>query len=676
MILSLHRFAWPLIAMGVTAASMTPPPLYTYQRTNSEITQITIGAAPPDGPVISPRLFSNFLEHLGGTVYEGLWANVVYNPQFEADKQGRLVRWSLKAGAKWSRQGLAGRGLQLSEGSFASQPVYLPVHRQRAYRGGLWTMGKGLLTVALYRGAEGAPLVRQTLRVESTDWKRLPIALTVPEDSLKRAEAAELRLTADKGDLSLDMVEVFPSDHLDGVDPDVLERTKDLRIELLRWPGGNFVSGYHWREGVGPREKRPTIPNPAWGGLETHHFGTDEFLRFCRRIGAKPQISINAGNGTPEDAAAWVQYCNGSADTPMGRLRAANGHPKPYNVRVWEVGNELYGDWQIGHTDPAGNAARYMAFVHAMRKADPTIEIIATGKGDEYTGKGLKACDAWNEALLAAIRVDREQGGRIPEYLSLHPLVPLPGELGKHYSYEQIYDSVMAHPQWWSDTYVPRLKNQIESALSKEAKMQAAPTEWGIIVGGPEWLKYPNHDTQSGAVYAALYFHAMLRRADFVGLANVTALMHGGGIKRPNSVVYVDPMYYVERLYGTARPKRLLSTTVRGPGYDVPERGILPAVEGVPFLDVIAAQGPEGPMLFVINRDAGKARQAEIHFPAPVKDLRCETLSAAPQQGNSLEHPDTVHPRPSILRVNGTSCTATFFPCSVTILRWSEKKSR
>jgi alpha-N-arabinofuranosidase len=377
-------------------------------------------------------------------------------------------------------------------------------------------------------------------------------------------------------------------------------------------------------------------------------------------------MSINAGNGTPKEAAEWLEYCNGSSDTPMGRLRAKYGHPKPYNVRVWEIGNELYGDWQIGHTDPKGNAERFVRFRDAMLAVDATIEIISTGKGDEFTGGGLARTNEWNDALLKAAR---RGNGVKPRYLSLHPLVPLPGDLPKKYSYEEIYWSVMAHPQWWSDTYVPSLQRLIHAEFGPDAKLQLAPTEWGVIIGGPNWLRYPNHDAESGAVYAALFFHAMFRRGDMVGLSNVTALMHGGGIKRPNSVTYVDPMYYVEKLYAEARPERLIPIAVEGPGYDVPERDFLPAAKAVPYLDVLAGEDRQkSRYLFVVNRDMARSRSAHFTLDKAYSRALLQTLSGKPQQGNSLEKPETIKPASSTLPINGKTVEHSFPPCSVTII--------
>ncbi len=174
-------------------------------------------------------------------------------------------------------------------------------------------------------------------------------------------------------------LELLPADHVGGADPDVIRLLKASRLPILRWPGGNFVSGYHWEEGVGPIDARPTVPNYAWGAVETHRFGTDEFLAYCRVVGCEPMICINGGDGTPEEAARWVEYCNGAPSTPMGRLRTKHGYREPYGVRHWELGNELWGRWQYHWTTAAGYVDRYRRFAEAMRTADPSIELYACG---------------------------------------------------------------------------------------------------------------------------------------------------------------------------------------------------------------------------------------------------------------------------------------------------------
>ncbi|MBM3493570.1 MAG: hypothetical protein FJX72_04500 [Armatimonadetes bacterium] len=638
-----------------------------YRRTEGEVTRITVARAGKKAPRIDPRIFSNFLEHLGGSIYEALWANMIYNPQFEADREGHLARWEMEGGEWTASGGIQGRSVRLPEGAAVHQPVSLPTERQLRYRGRVWTRSVtsklAVVEVAVSRPGAAEPICSARVRVEGTGWEPRRFELRLTEGQVRRAEALELRISAVAGEADVDMAELFPADVRDGFDPEVVAIAKSIRIRLLRWPGGNFVSGYHWRNGIGERECRPTVPNPAWPGLETHHFGTDEFMAFCKRIGAEPLICVNAGDGTPEEAAAWVEYCNGGPNTPMGSLRAANGNPKPYNVRIWEIGNELYGSWQIGHTNAAGNAHRFVAIRKAMLAADPTIEIIATGKGDQFAGEGIAHDRAWNEAVLDAAR----DTGRPPDYISLHPLVPIPSGLGDSHSYEDIYLSAMAHPQWWSYSFVPDLRDLLESHGGTPAP-RAAVTEWGIIVGGPDWRSYPSHDAQSGAVYAALFLNAMLRCPDVVAISNTTALMHGGCIRKHRGVVHVMPMIHVQRMYGQARLERPAPVTVEGPGYDVPRRGILPEVADVPWVDVIACEGGGGLTVCMVNRDPDSERAVEIELPEDHASATCETLEAPPRSGNTVEHPERVAPRKLAVAVATNRATVALPPCSVSVV--------
>lgn len=659
-----------MFILGADAADAMPPQTaptaVVYRRTADEVTRVTVGRAGRDAQRVDQRIFSNFLEHLGGSIYEALWANVIYNPQFEPERDGQLARWRME-GSEWIGDGLEGRAIRMPEGASVSQTVYLPTHRQLRYRGSVWTRSYGsklaMVEVGLFHTGESAPVCSARVRVEGTSWEPRRFEMRVPEGAVQRGEGLELRIRSVSGEADVDMAEMFPADARDGLDPDVVTIARSLRMRLLRWPGGNFVSGYRWRSGIGPRDYRPTVPNPAWGGLETHHFGTDEFMEFCRRVGAAPHICVNAGDGTPDEAAAWVQYCNGSVDTPMGALRAANGHPKPYNVRVWEIGNELYGSWQIGHTDAAGNARRFVEFRKAMLAADSTIEIIATGKGDQFVGDGMAFDRDWNAAVLDAARAD----GAPPQYLSLHPLLPLPSGLGASHSYDEVYLSAMAHPHWWSEAFVADLRKLLTSH-GGDPRPRAAVTEWGIIFGGQGWLDHANHDSQSGAVYAALFLNAMLRSADTVAIGNATALMHGGCIRKRHGIVYVMPMIHAKRLYGQARLEKLAPVTVTGLGYDVPQRGLMPEVRDVPWVDVVAAEGGGSVTVCAVNRDPKNARRVEITAPRKVSSVAAETLAAGPRETNSAEQPDRVSTRRLDVLSEGNVIIGELPPCSVSII--------
>lgn len=185
---------------------------------------------------------------------------------------------------------------------------------------------------------------------------------------------------------------------------DALAAARGLRPTLLRWPGGNFASGYHWRDGIGPVEERPLRRDLAWAALEPNRFGTEEFLDYCRRLGAAPYLNLNASTGTIDEAVAWLEYCNATDDLPEARLRRDGPHPDPHDVLVWGIGNENYGWWQHGHSTAAEYAAVAREWGKLLRWADTRIQVVAVGTSED---------PAWNWTVLS-------EAGRFVDYLSLH----------------------------------------------------------------------------------------------------------------------------------------------------------------------------------------------------------------------------------------------------------------
>src|SRR5262249_20481909 len=261
-----------------------------------------------------------------------------------------------------------------------------PLRRGVEYHGSLWLESggyQGKVVMALESEDEGQPPYAEASRdVERPGWKRYDFRLRADRED-RHARLAILFLG--RGRLWLDQVSLLPGDAVDGVRRDVFDRARELHPAFLRWPGGNVAQDYHWRWGVGPRDRRITWTNLSWRNEpEPSDFGTDEYLRLCHRLGAQPAITVNVeGRGaTVEEAAAWVEYCNGPASSKYGAMRAADGHPEPYGVHFWELGNEIWGSWVRGHSDAetyARNVVRYQA---AMRAVDPTIRLIAVGDND------------------------------------------------------------------------------------------------------------------------------------------------------------------------------------------------------------------------------------------------------------------------------------------------------
>ncbi|KAF9466681.1 glycoside hydrolase family 51 protein [Collybia nuda] len=161
---------------------------------------------------------------------------------------------------------------------------------------------------------------------------------------------------------------------------DVLDALRELKIPLVRYPGGNFVSSYRWQDGIGPKELRPRRPELAWLSEESNQFGTDEFISWCRTLGTEPFICLNMGTGTLEDALAWVEYCNSSSNTYYANLRRKNGHAEPYAVKYWALGNEVWGPWQVGQMESQDYAKKAFQWAKALKLLDPNINLISCGE--------------------------------------------------------------------------------------------------------------------------------------------------------------------------------------------------------------------------------------------------------------------------------------------------------
>jgi alpha-N-arabinofuranosidase len=185
------------------------------------------------------------------------------------------------------------------------------------------------------------------------------------------------------GTFHVGVASLMPADNVSGFKAATIRWLKELGIEIARWPGGNFVSAYDWRDGIGDRDRRPPRRELAWNGLESNDMGVDDFMTLCRLVGATPYLAVNSGLGDAHSAAEEVEYVNGAVTTRLGGQRAANGHSAPYGVKIWGIGNEMYGPWQWGHMSIRQYPEKHDLMVQAMRKVDPTIKVIASGATPE-----------------------------------------------------------------------------------------------------------------------------------------------------------------------------------------------------------------------------------------------------------------------------------------------------
>jgi alpha-N-arabinofuranosidase len=255
------------------------------------------------------------------------------------------------------------------------------------------------VTVAFFVDDVNTTVQTETFNNLAAEYKSFPLKFTAPATGKARLEIS----AQGTGTFEIGTISLMPADNVDGWRADTLALLKQLNAPIYRWPGGNFVSGYNWRDGVGvDRDKRPPRKNPAWKGVEPNDVGIHEYMDLMQKIGAEPYVSVNTGLGTVEDVAKEIEYCNGSTDTPMGQLRAANGHPEPYNVKWWAVGNEMFGNWQLGNMPLAQYVQKHNQVAQAMWAVDKNAKLVAVGSIDtpNWDSTMFQVCSA-NMTLLS-----------------------------------------------------------------------------------------------------------------------------------------------------------------------------------------------------------------------------------------------------------------------------------
>ena len=615
--------------------------------------QVSIGGPAPDAPALNRLLFGKFTEHLGRNVYGGAWAQLVENPEFAPatawPDRAVLLRRLQAAGREhglpalsaslaqdlppwWQTDGTAACRLEVrrtqpvlsldgatSADASIRTPLYLPTHRERRYVLRLWLRADVPVRVSLWQAA--------------TPWATVKLAasprLCMQEAVLEGADAPppgtsfQLVIAPEGwGRAELRRCLLFPADHLDGWDPEVVAHMRAARLPLLRFPGGNFVSAYHWRDGVGPAEDRPVLPNPAWPEAEWNHVGTDEWLHLCELVGAEPLICVNAGTGSPEEAADWVEYCNSAATSPLGALRALNGHPAPYGVRLWEVGNELYGNWQAGATDAAGYAARYGAYARTMALRDPKVQLIANGDTEEWNRTVVFGSDEPVLTLSHHALYDGFPEGADPRTVYL-----------EHMAFPAAY-----RRKW----------DALTEALHEAGRARRlAITEMQVFTHRPS---LPTNATVMEAVWDASILHEAIRAGEIITLVTHSALVnHGGGLRKERGVVYPQPCWWVTHLYGSAPDDLLLCPAdIQSPSFTAEHAYRLPIAPDVPWLDVIGLATPDGStvVIFLVNRHPDSACQVALKLPGAGGEMEVQTLAGDSYMAhNSWDRPDAVAPR-------------------------------
>jgi len=367
---------------------------------------------------VNPYIYGQFIEHMGRCIRGGIWAEMLHDRKF-----------FLEPGKSWQPFGFEGADYQVmhdSAGAYCGDHcMALWVRDPCGGACGIRQDNLGLIEdkeyagYAVVRHVAGPVTVTVRLSWGEDESAGQDVAFDNVGDSYTKipfrfragatTDDATLSVSLSQpGYLWIGCLSLMPADNVDGMRADTLELLKKLNSPIYRWPGGNFVSGYNWKDGIGPRDRRPPRWDRAWEETEDNDFGIDEFIAFCRFVDTEPLIVVNTGLGSVEAAAEEVEYVNGSRDTRWGSRRAQGGHPEPYGVVWWGAGNEMYGQWQQGHVPAEQYAVRHNAFVRAMRRVDPKIKIVTVGAPGPWNDVIVPRCAAQTDLLSGHHYTQRE----------------------------------------------------------------------------------------------------------------------------------------------------------------------------------------------------------------------------------------------------------------------------
>jgi alpha-L-arabinofuranosidase len=367
---------------------------------------------------ISPFIYGQFIEHLGRCIYGGIWAEMLEDRKFyfpiTADyspyRSLTNTAFPVVGASPWQIMGDTSSIVMVKEDAFVGdhspsiksgagiRQRDLGLVMGKSYQGYVWAKPlsrSAEVEVALVWGEGAADRETVKLKFSGSKYTKKTFQFAAKAGT----EKGQLEIRVLKGDILLGPPSLMPSDNVNGLRPDTLALLKQLNGSVYRWPGGNFVSGYDWRDGIGDRDRRPPRKNPAWTGVEHNDFGTDEFIAFCREVNTEPMIAANTGFGDAYSAAQWVEYCNASTKTIGGGWRAKNGHKNPYGVKYWCVGNEMFGPWQLGFMQMEHYTLKHNLVADAMKKVDATLQLTAVGdletinkENDPNQAKSGKTC--------------------------------------------------------------------------------------------------------------------------------------------------------------------------------------------------------------------------------------------------------------------------------------------
>ena len=419
----------------------------------------------------------------------------------------------------------------------------------------------------------------------------------------------------------------------DGMRRDVIDALRELEMTIVRYPGGNFASGYHWQDGVGPRDARPRVRELAWQSIEPNTFGTDEFVKLCRKLDWQPMLAVNLGTGSAEEARDWVEYCNSPTGTRFADQRAANGSEAPHAVPIWCLGNEMDGPWQLGHVPADQYAIRAQQAAKMMKNCDRSIATVACGS----TGPSMPTYLDWDRAVLGRL-------GDLADYVSLHRYV------GNRNDDSADYLAL-------SNAIDRQIEDVDACARYVAAERRSGKRAWLCFDEWNVWYRARGGDGRGAfapplleerynmedALVVAMFLMSFIRHADCVKIANLAQLVNViGPVMTRGDDLLKQTIFHAFKMISTRKTGRSLRGAVRGPTY-VGERS-----GEVAFLDHAAVIEGDRLHLFAINRSLDQAMPIIVDFADRSIDrvVDAEILHAELKAENTFDAPPAVAAAP------------------------------
>jgi alpha-N-arabinofuranosidase len=451
------------------------------------------------------------------------------------------------------------------------------------------------------------------------------------------------------------------SPHADerGLRKDVMAALRDQAYTVIRYPGGNFLSGYNWLDGVGPQEQRPRRRELAWQSLETNQFGTNEFMGFCAAINAAPMLGVNMGTGDIQSASALVEYCNTPGGTYWSDLRASHGYRDPHNVRYWCVGNEMDGPWQIGHLDAVAYGNKALEAAKLMRWQDPTIKTILCGSSNDR----MPTYPDWDRT---ALEIAWEQ----TDYLSMHYYA------GNHTNDTTSYLASAVAFERFVDTLEGTLR-YVKAKQRSKHDVHLSWDEWQVWYKGDpmqgNWTEAPHLAEEiynlEDALVVAQWLNVFLRKSHVLKIACVAQIVNViSWLQTRTDGLLKQPSYYAFKLVSNFARGEALDVLVKAPQLETKQYDAVSALDVSASYDAATQQGA----LFLVNRSQTDSVTTDIMWQdgKPVQvDKAWQLAGNDPKETNSWESPDRLVAKAIATPViDAGHATLTLPPLSFTVL--------